>query len=368
MKKYRNIMATVLLSLTLIFALVGCSQPAQTNDRDANSAAATTLDITDAYGRTVTLPVEVDSVATVGSGARFVVYAGAQDKLIAVTDSETKPSAARPYTLAYESLFTTLPSTSNGNHLMDTNVNTEQLLSLHPDVIVSSRSAEECDDLQNAIGIPVVGISYQDQLFSDDVYTSIEVVGEALGTSDHADAVVAKMKSWARDLDDRTESISDANKPTCYVGAVNYKGAKSFGGTYAAYAPLDAVNAINVADEIGGTGSLEIDLEQLGEWDPDFMFLNAGNMNLMKQDYADNTAFFDSLTAFKTATSTPAFVQLNGTTWKWVSATLISLGHLYPDAFPTLIGTMYDGIPDHAAPIISDHAGKRNRLKQISIS
>ena len=362
MAKLKRALATGLMAALLAFTLAGCAQSEQTPEGSANTGEASqepaqqSNQVVDAYGRTVELPDSVETAATVGSGARFVVYAGGQDKLIAVTEMETEASPARPYTVAHESLFSSLPSTSNGNHLMETSVNTEELLSLHPDVIISSRSAAECDELQEAIGIPVVGISYQDQLFSDDVYTSIEVVGEALGTSDHADAVVAKMKEWQEDLDSRTASIADEDKPTCYVGAVNYKGAKSFGGTYVQYAPLEAVNAINVADEIGQAGSVEVELEQIGEWNPDFMFLNAGNMDLMKQDYANNQEFFDSLTAFQSGNlyTQPSY-NYNGTNVEMGICDAYFIGFtvfpdqfsdldaetVYQEVFETMLGTDY---------------------------
>lgn len=349
MRKPRKVVVAALLTALLALGLSGCAQAQQNTGEDeaSGSTAVQVHTIVDAYGRSVDLPDSVETADTVGSGARFVVYAGAQDKLIAVTEMETDPSPARPYTMVYASLFSELPATSNGNHLMETSVNTEELLSLHPDVIISSRSSSECDELQNAIGIPVVGISYQDQLFSDDVYKSIEVVGQALGTSDHADAVVEKMKEWQQDMNDRTDSIAEADKPTCYVGAVNYKGAKSFGGTYAKYAPLDAVNAINVADETGQTGSVQIELEQLGVWNPDYMFLNAGNMDLMKEDYANNKAFFDSLGAFQSDNlySQPSF-NYNGTNVEMGICDAYFIGFtIFPEEFSDLDpATVYDDV------------------------
>ncbi len=356
MKKFKKAALAVLMSAVLAFTLAACASQndAATEDQAAEPAQAHV--VTDAYGRTVELPESVEAVATVGSGARFVVYAGAQDKLVAVTEMETEASPARPYTVAYKDLFADLPATSNGNHLMETNVNTEQLLELNPDVIISSRSAAECDELQNAIGIPVVGISYQDQLFSDDVCTSIQVVGDACGTSDHAKQVVDKIKEWESDLADRSAKVADADKPSVYVGAVNYKGAKSFGGTYAHYAPLDAIDANNVADETGQEGSVEVELEQIGVWDPDFMFLNAGNMDLMKQDYAANQEFFDNLKAFQTGNlySQPSF-NYNGTNVEmgicdayFIAMTIypeqfgdIDPAQKYAEIFETMLGMNY---------------------------
>lgn len=87
---------------------------------------------------------------------------------------------------------------------METSVDGEALLEIKPDVIISSRSAQECDELQSQLNIPVIGISYQDQMFTENVFESIQVVGDVLGTTEHAQQVVDKMNGWQADLDSRT--------------------------------------------------------------------------------------------------------------------------------------------------------------------
>lgn len=329
------IFVATLAVFTLTLTACGSNNAASGSASAASSSAAATKTVVDAYGRSVEVPKDAKTAATVGSGARFVVYAGAQDKLIAVTEMETTPAMNRPYAIVYKDLFANLPSTSNGNHLLETNVNEEQLMDLNPDVIISSRSAEECDALQKDTGIPVIGITYQNQLFTDNVYNSITCVGEALGTEDHASEVVAKLKEWDADLKARTADIADADKPSVYVGAVNYKGAKSFTGTYANYAPLVELNAKNVADETGQKAAVDVDLEQIGNWDPDYMFLNAGNMDLMKADYANNQAFFDGLKAFQQRNLyTQPFFNFNGTNIDTGICDTYFIGAtIYPDKF-----------------------------------
>lgn len=338
-KRFSLKLAAIFVAALAVFALAltacGSNSAASDSASDASSSAAATKTVVDAYGRSVEVPKDAKTAATVGSGARFVVYAGAQNKLIAVTEMETTPAMNRPYAIAYKDLFANLPSTSNGNHLLETNVNKEQLMDLNPDVIISSRSAEECDALQKDTGIPVIGITYQNQLFTDNVYNSITCVGEALGTEDHANEVVAKLKEWDADLKARTADIADADKPSVYVGAVNYKGAKSFTGTYANYAPLVELNAKNVADETGQKAAVDVDLEQIGNWDPDYMFLNAGNMDLMKADYANNQAFFDGLKAFQQGNLyTQPFFNFNGTNIDTGICDTYFIGAtIYPDKF-----------------------------------
>ena len=63
----------------------------------------------------------------------------------------------------------------------------------------------------------------------------------------------------------RTVEVPAHAKPSVYVGAVNYKGAKSWGGTYAHYACTDVLGANNVADQTGQNGAIDVDLDQI-DW------------------------------------------------------------------------------------------------------
>ena len=46
-----------------------------------------------------------------------------------------------------------------------------------------------------------------------------------------------------------------------------------------------------------GNDGFEVDLEQIIAWDPDIIFLDPGNMDLVNDEYANNPGFFDSLRA-----------------------------------------------------------------------
>lgn len=334
--------APVLFMIVALLALTLCGGCAQSDTSNSSGSDDTqqeqqsdTKTVTDAYGRQVEVPTQVNTAATVGSGARLVVYAGGKYKLIAVTDMETNPGMNRPYAMAYKDLFADLPSTSNGNHLNQTNVNAEQLMQLKPDTIISSRSADECDQLQQTTGIPVIGVSYQNQLFSNGIYDSISCVGEALDTQDHAQSVISKMKEWKQDLDNRIASVPQDSKPSVYVGAINYRGKKSWTGTYAHYTPTDILQANNVADSTGQDGAIDVSLEQIGQWDPDYIFLDAANSDVIDQDYENNPDFFSNLSATRSGNlyTQPSY-NFNGTNvGTGICDTYFIGATIYPDAF-----------------------------------
>lgn len=58
-----------------------------------------------------------------------------------------------------------------------------------------------------------------------------------------------------------------------------------------------AINALNVVDETGKTGSAMIDREKLLEWNPDKIFIDLAGLPMVKEDFAKNPRFYSALSA-----------------------------------------------------------------------
>ena len=52
-----------------------------------------------------------------------------------------------------------------------------------------------------------------------------------------------------------------------------------------------------MADTTGKNGAFNIDLEQVLAWDPDVIFVDFNGMGFIKEDYAKNPDYYNSLTA-----------------------------------------------------------------------
>lgn len=344
------------LALTAVAALslalfVGCSKPQEPVDPTPTpdpEPAPTSIVVVDAYGRTVEVPVDVQRVATVGSGARFVVYAGAQDKLVAVTDME-KPTALRPYTVAWSGVFAELPSTSNGNHLNATEIDNETLLTLAPDVIISSRSAEECDTLQTLLQIPVIGIKYENEIFTDNVFTSILCVGQACGTLEHAQTTVDALKGFAEDLDKRVSAIAraDADKAGIYIGCCNFKGRKGITGTDATYPVFSFFDLNNVAAASGNSSNFDTTIEQIGAWNPAYIFVDTMNRDRLQDDIANHGDYLKTIAACAAGNVYgQAPFNMNGTNIEYAVCDIYFVASvLYPEAFQGVdMASVYDQV------------------------
>ena len=295
------------LALTLAMLLVlaaGCANQTSTEGSESTgepSAAPSestpqTRILLDAEGREVEVPDTVERIVCVGVGAlRYSCYVGAADLVVGVEDYETKPGMSRLYNYVNFNKFRDLPVTgTNGEPYV------EQIIAADPQVIVMSAYAKQnADELSEKTGIPVVVVPGSDTTLDDKAYETIRILGELYGKTDRADELTAYLRGVQADLDERTASIENADKPTVYVGGVSFKGAHGFEGTEAGYGPFELIHAQNLADTTGQTGAFSIDVEQVLAWDPDYIFLDFNGMDLIREDYAAHPDFYNSLTAVK---------------------------------------------------------------------
>ena len=284
MKKIIALILTAVLSLSLF---AGCASPKSSTD---------TRTITDGKGRQVTIPKKVTSIVCVGVGAlRYTCYMGAADLVVGVEDCEKEAVISRLYNYVNIDTFKDLPVIgTNGNPYP------EEIINVAPDVIVMSQAASvDADDLQKKTGTPVVVVPGSDTTLDDAAYETIRILGELYSLESRATTLTDYLKSIQSDLDSRTKDIPDSDKPSVYVGGVSFKGHHGFEGTEAGYGPFALIHANNLADTTGQTGAFSIDLEQVLQWDPEVIFLDFNGMKLIKEAYATNPDYYNSLTAVK---------------------------------------------------------------------
>ena len=263
---------------------------------ETTDAEAATRTITDGNGREVEIPQTVESIVCVGVGAlRYSCYMQAQDLVVGVEDYETKAGMSRLYNYVNFDKFGTLPVTgTNGEPFV------EEIIHVGPQVIVMSSYANvDPDELQSKTGIPVVMVPGSDTTLDDKAYETLRILGELYGKEDRAEELTTYLHGIEDDLAARTEGVAEEEKPSVYVCGVSFKGAHGFEGTEAFYGPFELIHANNLANTTGQTGAFDIDTEQVLAWDPDVIFVDFNGMDLIKEDYATNADFYNSLTAVK---------------------------------------------------------------------
>lgn len=235
--------------------------------------------ITDLAGREVVIPEKPERIVAVGGGAlRLITYLDATDLVVGVEDIEKSPT--RPYLLAHPEL-SELPSIGP-RHGGDA----ELIVSLKPDIIFLTRWIDKIETLQSKTGIPVVFLGDSEADF-DELFRALRVAGKALGKEKRAEELIEYTERTIEDIRERAERA--VYRPKVYVGGMG-RSKNGILETRIDYIPFELLNA-RTLDEAGielppkvTEGQITIDPEILLEWDPDYIFIDAGGHALQDLD------------------------------------------------------------------------------------
>ena len=248
-------------------------------------------------GRSVELPAQVEGIVGIGSSSlRLISYLQATDMVVGVELSEHEDSVSCAYRHVYHATFEKLPVVGDGGS-KGVMPNEEALASLAPDVIFATIDADTANSLQERTGIPVVCLTLSDTVFDQVFYDNVELVGNVLGKQDRAAEIVKYMQDTKKDLQDRTSAAAAANPKKAYAAGISFRGGHGFAGTEAGFPPFAECNVENIADGNAASGAFDIDLELVSAAQPDYIFVESGNLGLVQEDYQANPNYFASLNA-----------------------------------------------------------------------
>ncbi len=310
-------LASLLLILGILLSLCACgaaNQPAPTAAAETTAepteepaAEPETRIVVDGLGREIEVPAKVETIVTLGNASRMATYLGLADKMITVTSGDNNDSVVMAYGYYNHDIWADLPVCSSGGY---GEINPEVIIEASPDVILCTFEEDIVANIEEQLGRKVVAAP-QGTLFAEDYEHALRVFGEACGVSDRAETVIAFIQESLADLDSRTSSIADDNKPTALCAAATFRGGHGIAGVYANNAVFATVNAKDVTvGYIDAQKGVEVDKEQVLEWNPDLIVLDASNLGLVENEYAEDPAFFESLNAVK-----------NGELYQWPNST-----------------------------------------------
>lgn len=310
-------LASLLLILGILLSLCACgaaNQPAPTaaaetaaEPTEEPAAEPETRIVVDGLGREIEVPAKVETIVTLGNASRMATYLGLADKMITVTSGDNNDSIVMAYGYYNHDIWADLPVCSSGGY---GEINPEVIIEASPDVILCTFEEDIVANIEEQLGRKVVAAP-QGTLFAEDYEHALRVFGEACGVSDRAETVIAFIQECLADLDSRTSSIADDNKPTALCAAATFRGGHGIAGVYANNAVFATVNAKDVTvGYIDVQKGVEVDKEQVLEWNPDLIVLDASNLGLVENEYAEDPAFFECLNAVK-----------NGELYQWPNST-----------------------------------------------
>ena len=253
-------------------------------------------------------------------------------------------------------------------------INEEALMEAAPQLVIcDSLSADEADNLQQKTGIPFVCLDQPETVFDDKYYNNLELLGKVLGKEERAAEVVNYIKEVDNDLEQRSAASENADNNTAYAAGISFRGGHGFDGTEANFQPFVACNIDNVADGHGSDGAFTIDLETVSAAQPDYIFMECGNLPLIKENYSTNPAYYQALKAVQDGhTYSLISYRFYSTNVELALANCYQVGAMvYPDSFSDVNPTdKLDEISEFflGEKLSSDLAAEGYKFEQLNIA
>lgn len=295
-ERYRVDRRTLLRSgfATGAAALAGCGGSQASESAPENETA-----VTDATGRSVTVPTPVERIVALGPGTlRQVAYLDATDRVVGVERGEQTSLTSLPYSVAnprFQELPVVGPSGPNATG------NVEAILEVDPDLILLSAvsGGEAAERVASQTGVPTVVLPMPfptaeraHQVF----YEMWRQLGTILGADERVENLIRAVETHVDRI--RTRVPEEAS-PSVYAGGVSFKGAQGLAATWVPYPPFVYAGADNVAAGVETNGvAVTINRERLLSWDPEYVFVSAQNAALVRDDL-DRHPALASLDAFQ---------------------------------------------------------------------
>lgn len=263
------------------------------------------LVLKDYLGRQIEITRKVEKVVAIGPGAlRLLFYLGAEGQLCGVEEVEKNlDTIGKDYamTKSFEKVKR-LPTIGPGGPGKPPVP--ELLLNVKPDLIVISSTIAEVYDpnrLQQETTTPVLVISLgpSGHVEEKTLKDTLLLLGKALDKTQRAHELISTFEKLLADLKKRTEGARPILERV-YIGAVSFKGAQPFTATQCPYPPLSWLGLSSIADKYSRTaGFLNLDFEVFYKEQPQLIFIDEGNLELVKEDFRKDPAKYCLIEAFQ---------------------------------------------------------------------
>jgi len=249
----------ILIVLIMVFAACGMAGTGYVHPPEDDVPQQRT--IIDQMGREVVLP---EGRLTLGMSRRTAIFlainAGALDNIVNVGGFATGSMLCD----AVPQLRENAVATGLNSH-----VNIEELANVMPDVfLVSIGDAHAILDNIEMLGIAAVVIDPED---FDKILETLEIIGYLAGTEDHVQQVIA---AFNQNMDLVAQRVADVQrKPTAIV----------LGNAPLAVHPpsmlqthlIEVAGAVNLAYQLEGNFYVEVNIEEILSWNPEYIFITA---------------------------------------------------------------------------------------------
>ena len=306
MKQFKSLIC-LLLALLL---LSGCApaapaqsdastEPAQTEEAapaeqtEQAGPEAATEEMTGPEADFITVTDHNDNVVQVPKNAQRIavcdilplpsvlcVFFDSAEKLVGIAPSSMSAAQNSLLSQLYSEILNAQTGYMNG-----TDVNTEELMQLAPDMVFYSASNPALGEKLTASGFCAIAVSANKWQYNciETLNNWIGLLSQIFPENDRA----ALCRSYSEDVyamvQERVKDIPDAERARAFFlfqyndSTIMTSGQLFFGQWWA-----DAIGAVNVANELATDNSVTVNLEQVYAWNPDIIFMT--NFNTFQPD------------------------------------------------------------------------------------
>ncbi|MEJ9230028.1 ABC transporter substrate-binding protein [Peribacillus butanolivorans] len=262
MKKIYGLILVMLLTAGM---MVGCNDTSKEGTKEKQQTNHTEnqafpITIKDATGEKVTIEEQPKKIVTLIPSNTEVVFAlGLGKKVVGVSDNDNYPE-----------------ETKEIEKVGGMEMNTELIVSLKPDLVLAHASSahnsnEGLQQLKDA-GIDVLVVN--DAQSFDEVYESIDMIGQATGEHDKAKEIVANMKTKLKEIQEKAKSVKDEERKTVLVEVSPSPDIYTPGKNTFMNEMLNIISAENAAAKLDGWA--KIDEESMIAANPDVIITTYG--------------------------------------------------------------------------------------------
>src|SRR5207249_4986629 len=168
----------LIITLLVIIAAASCSRSPNQNSL---SSAGPQRAVTDEAGRLVRLPLEIDRIVSLAPNLTEIVYAvGAGDRLVGDTEYCDYPAEARSVAKIGDTM----------------NPSVERIIALKPQIVLVS-TASQLEAFTNQLSARQIAVYVTDPQSLDDIFRSIQTLGDLFNEHDRAAGMVAGLQKRA---------------------------------------------------------------------------------------------------------------------------------------------------------------------------
>jgi len=303
----KNKIYAILAIAIVAIAIIGVVYTLTLNS-GTNEPTETT--VTDALGRTVNIPNQIDSIYCIGAcSLRLVSYFDAVEKVQAIETAGTFNTLDdQTYYLINKAKFSALPQVAP---------TPEAILALNPSVIITSTASDiaTADTLQDQTNIPVYVIN-ADLEFGEAFYNQITSLGTLFGEKSRAAQLNEGIATMISDI---TYKATTASSESAYACGMFYYGGASFLKGSGNYLPFDYSNVTNAIEPAANGQPYTITLETLIAANPDYIFIDSIGLNTcvnsINEDINANTGLEDVTAVVNNNIYSTMVYKCYGTNW-----------------------------------------------------